>query len=108
MTTKEKMILAFSVLDLILWIGIYIVQVAVLLTSGGYAGGLTLMLACSLVLIFVFVFYIALWFVTARDIKEKGISWANMVLPILLGGIGGIAYYFIHRGKSPKSQKASA
>lgn len=103
------MIFAFSVLDLVFSAGLFIVPFF-LLISGVVATGASLFFAGGIILIAVLsvIFYIALCILTAKDIKEKGISWANMVLPILLGGIGGIAYYFIHRGRGPKSQKPSA
>ena len=47
-----------------------------------------------------FVTYIIIWVMVAKDIKARGISWAFMVLPILLSGIGGLAYWLINcRGK---------
>jgi len=51
--------------------------------------------------------YFANWFLIAKDIKEKRISWANMALPIFLSGIGGLIYFIINHGKSSRSQNVA-
>ena len=39
--------------------------------------------------------YIALIVFVAMDAKQKGKSMALIILPVLLGAIGGLIYYFI-------------
>ncbi len=89
---KESLILIFSIIEIVSSFAIFLSPQEYLIQEH--------MISLALILMFTaLITYIVVWVLVAKDIKEKGISWGFMVLPILLGGIGGIIYWILNREK---------
>ena len=102
MTRKEMLILIFSIIEIAtfaaFWYIAFNMPVGISAISSQY---IQLMMFGSSMLFATLISYMVLWFLTAKDIKEKRISWAHMILPIILGGIGGIIYLIVNRSRGP-------
>jgi hypothetical protein len=63
----------------------------------------------SIVFIIMVLSYVVTWIIIAKDIIEKGKSKALILLPFLLGGLGGIIYILINpkRATNVKDTKVS-